>query len=69
MFVGQLRRSCLARDTLRLKAGAQVMLLKNLSAADGLVNGARGVVVGFSKQSNQPIVRVRKQAAFSVLFA
>lgn len=34
-----------APERLKLRRGAQVMLLKNISAAGGLVNGTLGVVV------------------------
>lgn len=46
-YIGQLSRNCLAPDNLAVKRDAQVMLLQNLSPEMGLVNGSRGVVVGF----------------------
>lgn len=36
---------------------AKVMLTKTINAAAGLVNGCRGVVEGFTSQTNLPIVR------------
>nr|CAD7424250.1 unnamed protein product [Timema monikensis] len=41
---------------LELKVGAQVMLMKNVNVTEGLVNGARGVVVSF-KENGFPLVR------------
>ena len=39
--------ACIAPKQLSLRVGAQVMLLKNLDQTNRLVNGTRGVVVGF----------------------
>ncbi len=43
--LNNLRKSCIAPDKLEIKRDAQVMLIKNISK--DLVNGSRGVVVGF----------------------
>ncbi|XP_044252471.1 ATP-dependent DNA helicase PIF1 [Tribolium madens] len=44
---------------LELKVGAQVMLLKNINIATGLVNGARGVVKSF--EGDFPVVQFRNR--------
>jgi len=50
--------------TLTLKAGAQVVLTRTLDPASGLVNGARGVVVGFRGRALPvPLVRFGGKAA------
>jgi hypothetical protein len=45
-----------AQNTILLKKGAQVVLLGNIDFSAELVNGSRGVVVGFDKESGYPIV-------------
>ncbi|CAN0054626.1 unnamed protein product [Scytosiphon promiscuus] len=57
----QLDDSCSAPATLRLKVGAQVILVKNLATGRGLANGSRGVVVRFATSASSgaklPVVR------------
>ncbi|NBV06352.1 MAG: hypothetical protein EBS06_03830 [Proteobacteria bacterium] len=51
-----LRRNCLAQETLRLKVGAQVMMIKNTYQKDGIINGSLGVIKDFSQKKSFPIV-------------
>jgi hypothetical protein len=51
-----LKKSCLAHEKLCLKIGAEVMFIKNNTAA-GYVNGTRGIVENFSDEGS-PIVRL-----------
>ncbi len=55
-FLRELQTSCPAPAKLELKVNTQVLLVKNLDAKMGLVNGSRGVVVGFS-DTGFPVVK------------
>jgi len=51
-----------APSQLYLKVNAQVMLLKNINISNGLVNGARGVVVRMDK--DLPVVRFKNNQEY-----
>jgi ATP-dependent exoDNAse (exonuclease V) alpha subunit len=51
-----LKKNCLANQTLELKVGSQVMMLKNTHQKEGIINGSIGIIKEFSKKSNYPIV-------------
>lgn len=54
-LVKDLKRSCLAYETLRLKIGAVVMFIKN-NFGRKYVNGTLGKVIGFDPENSYPIV-------------
>eukprot|EP01119_Soliformovum_irregulare_P020259 TRINITY_DN6533_c1_g4_i2.p1 TRINITY_DN6533_c1_g4~~TRINITY_DN6533_c1_g4_i2.p1 ORF type:complete len:516 (+),score=184.07 TRINITY_DN6533_c1_g4_i2:162-1709(+) len=45
-------QNCMAPAVLSLKVGAQVMLLRNIAMEMDLINGSRGVVIGFKKTAD-----------------
>lgn len=49
-------KRCNAPQIVRLCKGAEVLLLYNINIEEGLVNGSRGTVIGFS-EDQMPIVR------------
>lgn len=51
-----LRKNCLATETLKIKVGAQVMMIKNTYQKEGIINGSLGVVRSFSSKKNYPVV-------------
>lgn len=51
-----LRKNCLASEILKLKVGAQVMMIKNTYQKEGIINGSLGVVKDFSAKKFYPIV-------------
>lgn len=60
MIVSRFKKSCPAPETLQLCVGAQVMLVVNLCTEEELVNGSRGVIIGFHE--DKPMVQfLRRQ--------
>lgn len=60
-----LAKNCLAPETLELKQGAQVMMLKNTYQELGVVNGSLGVVKSFSDKG-WPIILFNEQTKIEI---
>lgn len=61
-----LKKNCLAYETLSLKVGAQVMMIKNSLQKEGVVNGSIGIVKDFSNKKNYPIVEFANQKSYTI---
>lgn len=51
-----LKKNCLAPEVLKLKIGAQVMMIKNTYQKEGIINGSLGIVKEFSPKKNYPVI-------------
>lgn len=61
-----LKKNCLAYPQLRLKVGAQVMMIKNSLQKEGIINGSLGLVRDFSNKKNYPIVEFANGKSFTI---
>jgi ATP-dependent DNA helicase PIF1 len=59
-----LTKNCNASAELELKLGAQVILTVNYAPDARLMNGSRGVVVGFDEKTKEPVVQFLLQKAY-----
>lgn len=51
-----LKKNCIACEKLKLKIGAQVMMIKNTFQKEGIINGSLGIIRDFSPKKSFPIV-------------
>lgn len=56
-YVRSFQSICPVKKQLSVKIGAQVILVKTIDTLQGLVNGARGVVMRFARETNCPVVK------------
>jgi len=61
-----LKKNCLAQDELVLKIGAQVMMLKNTYAKEGVINGSLGIIRSFSSKKFYPIVEFANGSTITI---
>jgi ATP-dependent DNA helicase PIF1 len=64
-YVETLKRSCLAAEELVLKKGALVMCVRN-NPEKKYVNGSLGIVVGFEKNTDYPIVELKSGRTITI---
>ncbi len=51
-----LKKNCIAQQLLKLKVGAQVMMIKNTYQKEGIINGSLGIIRDFSPRKSYPLV-------------
>lgn len=65
-YVESLQKSCLASQTLALKEGALIMCVKN-NLEKRYVNGSLGLVVGFDKDTDYPIIELKNGRRLTIM--
>ena len=61
-----LRKNCIAGESLELKVGSQVMMLKNTYQKDSIINGSLGIIRDFSIKRGYPIVEFQNGKVFTI---
>ena len=61
-----LKKNCIAYQSLKLKTGAQVMMIKNTLQKEGIINGSLGIVKDFSTKKLFPIVEFANGKTFTI---
>ena len=61
-----LKKNCIAYQSLKLKVGAQVMMIKNTLQKEGIINGSLGIVKDFSTKKMYPIVEFANGKIFTI---